>query len=361
MGSISPGPPSRSRPVRVLIVDDSATMRRLVSGLLEADPLIEVVGTAADPYIARDKIKKLAPDVLTLDVEMPRMDGVSFLRNLMRLRPMPVVMVSSLTEQGAGVTLDALAAGAVDFVAKPRVDVEGGLEAYGVELRTKIHNAASTPVARLAETVAHPPRGNLSELLDPRRNARRVLAIGASTGGTEAIRQVLSVLPAGCPPVVIAQHIPAAFSTAFAERLDRYSALSVQEAGTDQPLLPGQAWVAPGGRQLRVYRNGSGWRCRTTTESSENGHKPSVDIMFESMAEHVGRDGSAALLTGMGSDGARGMLRVRDAGGFTVAQDQPSSVVWGMPRAAVSLGAAREVVPLDHIAERLIGGGENGR
>lgn len=337
-----------ARPVRVLVVDDSALVRALMSELLGADPGIEVVGTASDPYIARDKIKKLAPDVLTLDVEMPRMDGLTFLRNLMRLRPMPVLMVSSLTEAGAAVTLDALALGAVDFVAKPRIDIARGLVDHGALLVEKVKLAAQANVARVA-TVAPRREGPIGY-----RTTERLLAIGASTGGTEAIREVLEQMPADAPATLIVQHIPPAFSASFAERLDRHSRMTVLEAQDQQQLLPGHAYVAPGGRHLRVTRSGARWICRIGDDDPVRRHRPSVDVLFESVAAHAGRNASAALLTGMGDDGAAGLLSLRRAGAATMVQDEPSSVVWGMPGAAVALDAAAEIVPLQEVAARLL-------
>lgn len=338
----------RSHKVRVLIVDDSALVRQLLTDLLSADPHIEVVGAAADPLIAREKIKQLEPDVLTLDVEMPRMDGLTFLQNLMRLRPMPVVMVSSLTESGAQVTLDALALGAVDFVTKPKLDIQRGLSGYASELREKVRAAAHASVTRLhpATTAAPPPMSY--------RTTDRLLAIGASTGGTEAIRAVLELMPADAPTIVIAQHIPAAFSKPFADRLHRHSRMTVVHAQDDMPLLAGHAYVAPGGRHLRVQRNGARWRCRLGDDEPVRRHRPSVDVLFESVAEAVGVNASAALLTGMGDDGARGLLALRKAGAATFVQDEASSVVWGMPGAAVTLGAAQHVVPLSDVAGGLL-------
>ena len=340
-------------PIRVLVVDDSALVRQLMTQLLEADPGIQVVGSAADPYIARDKIKQLEPDVLTLDVEMPRMDGLTFLRNLMRLRPMPVVMVSTLTERGAQVTLDALALGAVDFIAKPKLDVARGLTEYAGLLIEKVKQAAKARVvppspARVAEASAMPAVAY--------RTTHRLMAIGASTGGTEAIREVLSQMPADAPATVIAQHIPGAFSAPFADRLDRHSRMTVIHVERDQELLPGHAYVAPGGRHLRVFRSGARWHCRLGDDDPVRRHRPSVDALFDSVAEHVGANASAALLTGMGDDGARGLLALRKAGAATIAQDEASSVVWGMPGAAVALGAAQETVPLSLVAQKLLSG-----
>lgn len=339
-----------ARPVRVLVVDDSALVRQLMTEILSADPGIEVVGTAADPLIARQKIKQLAPDVLTLDVEMPRMDGLTFLQNLMRLRPMPVVMVSTLTAAGADTTLEALALGAVDFATKPSVDVATGLAAYADVLRAKVREAARATVRYLETEASDDARYTPV----PYRSTDRIIAIGASTGGTEAIRAVLGSLPADAPPVVIAQHIPASFSGPFAERLDRHSRLAVREAVDGDAVLPGHAYVAPGGQHLRVQRSGARWLCRLGDDAPVNGHRPSVDVLFDSVARAAGARASAALLTGMGEDGARGLLALREAGAATLAQDQATSVVWGMPGAAVARGAAGEVVPLARVAERLL-------
>lgn len=339
-----------ARPIRVLVIDDSALVRQLMTQLLGEADGIEVVGTAADPYIAREKIKQLAPDVLTLDVEMPRMDGLTFLRNLMRLRPMPVVMVSTLTERGAQVTLDALALGAVDFVAKPKLDVVKGFNEYASLLVEKIRHAARARVSRAAS--APVPVRELPAI--GYRTTDRLIAIGASTGGTEAIREVLAQMPADAPAIMIAQHIPAAFSAAFAERLNRHSKMTVVHVECDQPLLAGHAYLAPGGRHLRVHRSGARWHCRLCDDEPVRRHRPSVDALFESVAEHAGANASAALLTGMGDDGARGMLALRKAGAATFAQDEASSVVWGMPGAAVALAAVDEVLPLEHIAHHLL-------
>lgn len=341
---VAPAP----RPVRVLVVDDSALVRKLMAELLPADGDIEVVGTAADPFIARDKIKRLAPDVLTLDVEMPRMDGLTFLRNLMRLRPMPVVMVSTLTANGAQVTLDALALGAVDFVTKPAPQAAEDIAAFGELLRAKVREAARARVNHVAE------RGDAEAPAVAYRSADRLIAIGASTGGTEAIREVIAAMPEDAPAIVIAQHIPPSFSRPFAERIDRHARMRARQAEDGEPLLPGHAYVAPGGTHLRVQRVGARWLCRLGQDAAVNGHRPSVDVLFESVAVAAGRAACAALLTGMGEDGARGLLALRTAGAATLVQDQASSVVWGMPGAAAALGAADEVVPLSRIAERLL-------
>lgn len=356
------------RKIKVLIVDDSALVRQLLTELLAADEAIEVVGTAADPLIAREKIKQLRPDVLTLDVEMPRMDGLTFLAHLMRLHPMPVVMVSSLTQKGAEITLKALELGAVDFVAKPQVDVACTLVDYGAEIAAKIKAAAH---ARLRPGRPSPPDALGSAPLTASKPAagsdtpqasslatlmttQCVIAIGASTGGTEAIKEILVRLPPDAPGIVISQHIPVAFSKPFAQRLDALSPLRVCEAADGQPILPGHAYVAPGSCHLLVERSGARYLCRLSTAPPVNRHRPSVDVMFHSVAEQVGVNAIGVLLTGMGEDGARGLKAMREAGAHTIAQDEKTSVVWGMPGAAVRLGAAAEVLPLERIAARLI-------
>lgn len=333
---------------RVLIVDDSALVRSLMTEILSADPQIEVLGSASDPYVARDKIKQLRPDVLTLDVEMPRMDGLTFLDNLMRLHPMPVLMVSSLTEAGADVTLQALELGAVDFVTKPKLDVRAGLNAYAELLREKVRSLGRARPRNAA------PRAAAPLVRKPFRTTDRLIAIGASTGGTEAIREVLERMPADAPAVVVTQHIPAAFSAPFAARLDRASAMAVCEARDGQPILPGHAYVAPGDRHLLVERDGARYVCRLSDAPPRNRHRPSVDAMFDSLAAHAGANVVATLLTGMGDDGARGLLALREAGARTFAQDEASSIVWGMPGAAHKLGAAERLLPLEAMAQELL-------
>ncbi|HVT34454.1 MAG TPA: chemotaxis response regulator protein-glutamate methylesterase [Nevskiaceae bacterium] len=334
---------------RVLVVDDSALVRQVLTELLSADPEIEVVGTASDPLVARDKIKQLHPDVLTLDVEMPRMDGLTFLENLMRLHPLPVLMVSSLTERGAEVTLQALELCAVDFVTKPKLDVANGLAGYAQELRDKVRMAA-----RSRPRGAAPARERGRPISRPFRTTERLIAIGASTGGTEAIKHVLERMPADAPAIVITQHIPAAFSGPFAQRMDRCSAMSVCEASDGQQIVPGHAYIAPGGRHLVVARDGARYVCRITDTAPENRHRPSVDVLFRSVAQHAAANAVGAILTGMGDDGARGLLHMRERGAHTLAQDEKSSVVWGMPGAAVKMQAVEQILPLDDIAERLL-------
>ena len=336
--------------IRALIVDDSALVRQLLSEILSRDASIEVVGTAQDPFVARDLIKRLKPDVLTLDVEMPRMDGLTFLDNLMRLHPLPVVMVSSLTAVGADATLEALALGAIDFVPKPKLDVARGLNAYAEDLIAKVKAAAAArPRARRrSEAAVVAPRG-LNY-----RTTERLIALGASAGGTEALRALLAALPPDAPGIVITQHIPAEFSAAFAARLDRESAMAVCEAQDGQQIVPGHAFVAPGGRHLRVERSGARWFCRLGDDAPISRHRPSVDALFRSVAAAAGHNAIGAILTGMGDDGARGLAELHASGAPTLAQDEASSVVWGMPGAAVRAGGVDEVLPLDAIAPRLL-------
>ncbi|HEY4293495.1 chemotaxis response regulator protein-glutamate methylesterase [Luteibacter sp.] len=347
--------------VRVLIVDDSALVRKVLTAMLESDPGIEVVGTAGDPLIARDKIKQLDPDVLTLDVEMPRMDGLTFLDNLMRLRPMPVVMVSTLTEKGADVTLRALELGAVDFFTKPTADLATTFMEHAPEICAKVRLAAGAkPRERATVTKLDvAPRLSADAVL-PRaqtagsRGGTRIIAIGASTGGTEAIRVVLEAMPPTAPPIVITQHIPAAFSGPFATRMDSCSAMRVCEARDGQPIQPGHAYIAPGSQHLLVMWDGARHVCRLHDGPPVNRHKPAVDVLFRSMAASVGAATIGCLLTGMGDDGARGLGELKEIGAHTLVQDEASSVVWGMPGAAWKAGAAGEMLPLDAIAARLL-------
>jgi two-component system chemotaxis response regulator CheB len=352
-----------TKKIRVLVVDDSALVRQILVEVLNAAPDVEVVGTASDPFMARDRIKELNPDVLTLDVEMPRMDGLTFLANLMRLRPMPVIMVSSLTEKGADTTLKALELGAIDFVSKPKIDLAGTLADFGGEILAKIRIAAgarvmarSAPVAagRVAPKYSADavlPAGGGGKML---RTTDRIIAIGASTGGTEAIREVLMGLPADCPAIVIAQHIPEAFSLPFTRRMDSLAAMSVVEPADGQYLMPGHVYIAPGSKHLLVERDGARYRCRLNNGPPVNRHCPSVDVLFRSVAQNVGPNAVGVILTGMGDDGARGLKEMLDAGARTMAQDEASSVVWGMPGAAVKLGGVQDILPLTRVAEHIM-------
>ena len=339
--------------IKVLVVDDSALMRKLLTEFLERDPQLEVVGSAPDPFVAREKIKQLVPDVITLDVEMPRMDGLTFLENLMRLRPMPVVMVSSLTERGAETTLQALELGAVDFVTKPKIDLESGIRQYADELIVKIKSASRSRVRGINTLggAAAAPRPSTRRML---RTTERLIAIGASTGGTEAIKDVLMGMPADAPAIVIAQHIPAAFSGPFAARMDRTCAMRVCEATDGQQIVPGHVYIAPGDWHLRVVRDGARYVCRLDQTAPVNRHRPSCDVLLRSVAENAGVNAVGTILTGMGDDGARGLLAMREAGCRTVIQDEATSVVWGMPGAAHKLGAAEQVLPLGRIADALL-------
>ncbi|PWG64128.1 protein-glutamate methylesterase/protein-glutamine glutaminase [Spiribacter halobius] len=332
------------RPARVLVVDDSALIRQLLTELIDRAPDMEVVGAARDPYDAREQIKALNPDVLTLDVEMPKMDGLVFLRNLMRLRPMPVVMVSSLTREGADETLEALALGAVDFLPKPQVDIAEGLEAYAEDLLDKLRAAARARPRALPDVRPTAMRRRV-------RTTERLLAVGASTGGTEAIRVFLQGLPRNCPGVVVTQHIPPGFSAAFAERMNRQTGLVVSEAQDGQRVLPGHVCIAPGDRHLEIERDGARYVCRLSDAPPVNRHRPSVDVLFRSVAVAAGPRAVGVLMTGMGVDGAEGLGAMLAAGADTLAQDEATSVVWGMPGEAVHRGAAAEVLPLERLAE----------
>jgi two-component system, chemotaxis family, protein-glutamate methylesterase/glutaminase len=352
--------------IKVLVIDDSALMRKLLSEILASDPDIEVVGTAPDAYIARDKIKSLNPDVLTLDVEMPRMDGLSFLRNLMRLRPMPVVMCSTLTQAGAETALDALALGAVDVVGKPTADAAHGIKHSAQEIIAKVKMAASVKVRAPAErTGARTPQvveasRDAGAVLAKRPMAKvssstdYIIAIGASTGGTEAIKELLMHLSADLPAVVIAQHIPKAFSGPFSARMNACSALTVCEARDGDAILPGHVYIAPGDEHLLVERAGRGFRCRLDPGPLVNRHRPAVDVLFRSVAQTAGHHAVGVLLTGMGRDGAEGLKEMLEAGAATMAQDEQSSVVWGMPGAAWKIGAAQALHPLSEIAGQIM-------
>jgi two-component system, chemotaxis family, protein-glutamate methylesterase/glutaminase len=353
--------------IRVLVVDDSAVMRELLTEILNSDPEIEVVGAASDPYVAREKIKVLNPDVLTLDVEMPRMDGLMFLSNLMRLRPMPVVMCASVTQRGADLILNALDLGAVDFIAKPTAKSSFGIRDAAQEIIAKVKVAAAAHI-RSAVEVPKKHTGEASAVVaNPRRRTpqksrgERIIAIGASTGGTEAIKEVLTRLPKDTPPVVIVQHIPKAFSGAFAARMDAISEIAVCEASDGQPLLPGHAYIAPGDVHMLVLRGAAmpRYQCRLNTADPVNRHRPSVDVLFRSVAQAAGPNGIGLILTGMGRDGAAGLKDMLMAGAATLAQDEASSVVWGMPGAAWELGAVQSLHPLLQIAGKvtaLLGG-----
>ncbi len=338
-------------PIRVLIVDNSPSARRFLAQGLASDPRIDVVGVAEDAYGARDKIVQLRPQVMTLDVEMPRMDGIAFLRRLMPQYPLPVIMVSAMNAASQELALEALEAGALDIVAKPIGGGDAEQEAMLRELRTKIKIASTANVSHWRHspaTVSAGARPNRAHA------ATRILAIGASTGGTEAIRRIMEAMPADGPAVVIVQHMPAGFTAKFAERLDQICPMRVKEAAHGDCLTEGLALVAPGERQLRIVRLGNTFHADVRPEGPVSGHCPSVDAMLFSLAQHVGCRVVAAILTGMGKDGAAGLQAVRQAGGRTLAQDEATSVVFGMPGEAWRSGAAEMLVPLDEIADRLL-------
>ncbi|GAB3460246.1 protein-glutamate methylesterase/protein-glutamine glutaminase [Azotobacter salinestris] len=336
--------------IRVLCVDDSALIRDLLSEIINSQPDMEVVAVAADPLVARDLIKLHNPDVLTLDVEMPRMDGLDFLERLMRLRPMPVLMVSSLTQAGSEVTLRALELGALDFIAKPQMGIRHGMLDYSELIAEKIRAAARSRPRQAPSGSAPRPKALQAPIL----SSEKLVIIGASTGGTEAIRAVLEPLPANSPAILIAQHMPGGFTRSFAERLDRLCNIAVKEAEDGERILPGHAYIAPGTAHLKLARSGANYVARLDDGEPVNRHRPSVDVLFRSAAENAGRNAIGMLLTGMGKDGARGLLEMRQAGAFTFAQDEASCVVFGMPREGIALGGACEVVSLEHMAERIL-------
>ena len=340
-----------NRPIRVLVVDDSALMRELLSTLLASDPGIEVVGTAGDPLVARDRIKALNPDVVTLDVEMPRMDGVTFLRKIMTLRPMPVIMVSSLTQAGAEVTLEALEIGAVDFIGKPTMDMRGGMAAFGAELQMKVKAAAHM---RVGTRPAAAPAPSVQRRVHPVRSTNKIVMIGASTGGVEALKVVLMHLPATCPPILVAQHMPPRFTAAFAERLNRECPMKVSEAIDNETIEPNHVYIAPGSHHLELVSKMGQYRCRLNDGPTVSGHRPSVDVLFRSAARAAGRHAVGVILTGMGRDGAEGLLEMRQAGATTLGQDEHSSLIYGMPRAAFERGAVMRQSSLTHMANAIL-------
>jgi len=335
---------------RALIVDDSALMRKLLTSLLSEDPEIEVVGDAPDPLIAREKIKALNPDVITLDVEMPRMDGLTFLRKIMTLRPMPVVMISTLTQAGAETTLEALEAGAVDFVAKPANPGGSAMGVLAEELRAKVKAAAKTRI-RARSAVAQPRQAQRQSL---NRQTGKILLIGASTGGVEALKTVLMDMPPDCPPTLVTQHMPERFTAAFANRLNRECPMSVCEATDNQRVQAGCVYIAPGAHHLELHREGLGYVCRLHDGPPVSGHRPSVDVLFRSGAKVAGPKIIGVILTGMGKDGAEGLLELRKAGASTLGQDEATSLIYGMPRVAFERGAVERQFPLTEIAGAIV-------
>lgn len=334
--------------IKVLCVDDSALIRKIISSIVNTQPDMEMVAVAPDPIVARDLIKQYNPDVLTLDVEMPRMDGLDFLERLMRLRPMPVIMVSSLTNKGSEITLTALELGAIDFVTKPQMKGEDDRQEFSDLLAEKIRMASRVRLNQRHEV--QPPLKLVTPLTS---TVEKIIAIGSSTGGTEALRQVLIPLPEQCPGIVITQHMPPGFTRSFADRLNKLCRITVKEAEDGDWVRPGHAYIAPGGRHMELIRS-SGYQLKLNDLPPVNRHRPSVDMLFTSVAKHAGRQALGVILTGMGHDGAQGLLAMREAGAYTLAQTERSCVVYGMPREAVALGAACESVDLDQMSLRML-------
>jgi two-component system chemotaxis response regulator CheB len=349
--------------IRVVVVDDSALVRGLLAEIINRQKDMECVGAANDPLVAREMIRELNPDVITLDIEMPRMDGIDFLARLMRLRPMPVVMISTLTERGAEVTMRALELGAVDFVAKPRIGLSDGLNEHAWQIVEKVRIAASAHIRRMIPP-NHPSTSIISgaagvlpkpELISMGRvSTEKLICIGASTGGTEAIKEILIRMPADSPGIVITQHMPPGFTTSFAARLNTLCQITVQEAVNGERVLPGHAYIAPGGKQFRVDKSGANYVCVVEDGEAVNRHKPSVEVLFKSAARVVGRNAFGIMLTGMGNDGAKAMKEMKDSGSYNFVQDEASCIVFGMPREAILHGAADEVLPLLDIARALL-------
>lgn len=346
---------------KVVVVDDSALVRSILTEIINRQPDMQCIGAAADPLAAREMIRTLNPDVITLDVEMPKMDGLDFLSRLMRLRPMPVVMVSTLTERGAEVTLKALELGAVDFVAKPKIGVADGIRGLAQDITDKIRIASKAHIRRAPAPTPAPAAGGAPAPAKPvsvasigRLSTEKIIFIGASTGGTEATKDVLVNLPADCPAVVITQHMPPGFTKSYAARLDGLCKIRVKEAQDGERILPGHGYIAPGGMHLSVERSGANYIARVQDGEPVNRHKPSVEVLFNSAARVVGPNALGIMLTGMGADGAKAMKGMKDAGSYNFVQDEASCVVFGMPREAIAAGAADEVLPLSKIAPRLI-------
>jgi two-component system chemotaxis response regulator CheB len=347
-----------TKKIRVVVVDDSALVRSLLAEIINRQPDMECVGTANDPLIAREMIRELNPDVITLDIEMPKMDGIEFLGRLMRLRPMPVLMISTLTERGAEVTMRALELGAVDFVAKPRIGLVDGIKDLAGQIVDKVRVAAQAHVRR--SVAVAPASSRTASSPSPhnpnigRISTEKLICIGASTGGTEAIKEILVKMPADSPGIVITQHMPPGFTTSFAARLNGLCQISVKEAAHGERVLPGHAYIAPGGKQFRIDKSGANYVCVVEDGETVNRHKPSVEVLFKSAAKVVGRNAFGIMLTGMGNDGAKAMKEMRDAGSYNYVQDEASCVVFGMPREAILHGAADEVLPLMAIAPALL-------
>ena len=342
---------------KVLVIDDSALIRKLLSEIINAQHDMEVIGSAADPLIAREMIRKMNPDVLTLDVEMPKMDGLDFLERLMRLRPTPVVMVSTLTEKGSDITFRALELGAIDYIAKPKIDIAAGLKEYGDEIANKIRIARSARIRKASPKLVNknPTTSSAPHTINSRiASTEKLIIVGASTGGTEAIKDFLVQLPSNCPGIVIAQHMPEAFTKSFADRLNKLSKITVVESQGDERVLPGHAFLAPGHSHLLLQRSGANYITQLSQAAPVNRHRPSVDVLFASAAKSAGKNAIGVILTGMGKDGAAGMLQMHQAGAYNFAQDEASCVVYGMPKEAVAAGGVDEIVPLYDMARKVL-------
>jgi two-component system chemotaxis response regulator CheB len=341
--------------IRVLIVDDSVLIRGVMTEVLSDDPDIEVVGTAPDPYVARDKIKKLNPDVLTLDVEMPKMDGLTFLQKVMAGHPMPVVMVSSLTEAGCDTTLRALELGAVDFITKPTLDVQNGIKELSHQITSKVKTAAMATVRRRVSTPVSTERiHELAARSAMIKTTDIIIAIGSSTGGTEALKELLEVLPLNTPPIIMTQHMPENFTKIFADHLNDLCQITVKEARDGDSVIPGQALLAPGGYHMELQRSGVRYQVRITQDPPVNRHRPSVDVMFRTVAKYAGANSMGVILTGMGNDGAAGMLEMKKAGAYNFAQNEESCVVFGMPKEAIKAGGVDKILSLEEIPLELL-------
>jgi two-component system chemotaxis response regulator CheB len=342
--------------IKVVIVDDSALIRSVMTEIVNSQPDMEVVGVAPDPLVARELIKRTNPDVLTLDVEMPKMDGLDFLEKLMRLRPMPVLMVSSLTERGSEITMRALELGAVDFVTKPKISIQSGMREYAELIADKIRATARARVkARTVQAPGAASPSPLPQLRSPLTSSEKLIIIGASTGGTEAIREFLMQMPSDCPGILIAQHMPEGFTSSFARRLDSLCKISVVESAGNERVLPGHAYIAPGHSHLLLTRSGANYMTKIEQSEPVNRHRPSVDVLFRSAAQAAGKNAVGVILTGMGKDGAQGMLEMKNAGAYNFAQDEASCVVFGMPREAIAIGASHEVAPLTALPGLVLG------
>jgi two-component system, chemotaxis family, protein-glutamate methylesterase/glutaminase len=341
---------------KVLVIDDSALIRTLLTEIINSQSDMQVVGAAPDPIIARDMIKQLNPDVLTLDVEMPKMDGLDFLERLMRLRPMPVVMVSTLTERGSEITLRALELGATDFVTKPKMSIADGMREYTDTITDKIRAASHARIASLPSSASRNAIQSAAPvaLRNPLISSEKLIIVGASTGGTEAIKSFLLGMPSDCPGILITQHMPAGFTKSFANRLDSLCQISVKEAEGGERILPGHAYIAPGDQHLQLTRSGANYVTQLSDAAPVSRHKPSVDVLFESAAQAAGKNAIGVIMTGMGKDGAAGMAQMKEAGAYNYAQDEASCVVFGMPKEAIAHGGVDEVLPLGDLPKAVL-------